>query len=277
MTLTPYRYPGAKNRLLPVLRSYIDPLIVNQNQFCDAFVGGGSVLLNMAEAFTSIQLYGNDKDYGVSSFWKIVSDSDTSKMEKLLELMAQHPTLELFYKLREDKSSTDDVTAAYKSIFFNRTTFSGIHYSGPIGGKEQKSKYTVDCRYNFKKLKTKLLSCNKLLRGRTQIDNCDIYNYYILNNTNCPIYLDPPYYMKGDSLYMVKMSAEEHKNLSILLNKRINWVLSYDDCTEIKKLYLNNNIVDLSTRYCINGRKDSWESKNELIILPEERAQQSSV
>lgn len=266
MTLTPFRYPGAKNKLLPILRSYIDPLMVNQNQFCDAFIGGGSVLLNVAEAFPSIQLFGNDKDYGISSFWKIVSDSNTNKMEKLLELMEQSPTLDLFYQLREDKTTNDDVTAAYKSIFFNRTTFSGIHYSGPIGGKEQKSKYTVDCRYNFKKLKAKILACNILLKGRTQIDNCDVLNYPILN-TNCPVYLDPPYYVKGDSLYIVKMNDEDHKNLSIILNNRNNWVLSYDDCAVIRTIYKNNNVIDLSTRYCINGKKESWKSKNELIIL----------
>lgn len=270
MTLTPFRYPGAKNKLIDILFPYIGkPLLEDKfEHFCDAFVGGGSVLLNIAKTCPNTNLYANDKDYGVYCFWKIVADSNPTKMERLLELMEQQPTLELFYQLREEIVPNNEVRSAYKSIFFNRTTFSGIHYSGPIGGKEQKSKYTVDCRYNFKKLKTKILACNKLLRGRTQVDNYDIASYPILTNTNYPIYLDPPYYMKGDSLYIEKMSAKEHEALSLILSNRTNWVLSYDDCSEIKTLYQNNKVIDLSARYCINGRKDSWESKNELIILP---------
>ena len=267
MTLTPFRYPGAKNKLLPILMEHISKFLKDAYPFCDAFVGGGSVALEVAVKYPKSHIYLNDKDYWIYSFWDVVAGAETSKLPDLLALIDQPVTLEFFYKLREE-NTTDKLRCAYKAIFFNRTTFSGIFKSGPIGGKEQKSKYTVDCRYNANKLKKKILACNKLFQGRTSVSNEDIIEFLKTQDTNTTIYLDPPYYVKGDALYIEKMSPEDHKNLSLVLNKRNNWVLSYDDCREIKQLYTKNNVIDLSTRYCINGRKDSWESKNELIILP---------
>lgn len=265
-TLTPFRYPGSKNKLLPIINEYIDLMIGSKNSFCDVFVGGGSVLLNVAQRYPNIQLLANDKDYWIYCFWKVVASIDTSKLALLLGLMEAHPTLELFYKLREE-ATDDEIRCAYKAIFFNRTTFSGILSSGPIGGKEQQSKYTVDCRYNAKKLKEKILACHKLLSGRTIIENKDCSKYDILNQTNIPTYLDPPYYQKGAALYPEKMVYSDHKNLAYILDMKSNWVLSYDDCPEIRNLYANNQIIDLAARYCINGKKDDWKDKNELIIL----------
>lgn len=264
--VTPFRYPGAKNKMLPVLREHLDPLLVDQDNFIDVFVGGGSVLLDIAQRYPTIKLHANDKDYWMYCFWNIVSSGDDAKFNSLLQLIEQKPTLELFYQLRE--TPTDDpVECAYRAIFFNRTTFSGIAYSGPIGGKEQKSQYTVDCRYNVAKLKTKILACRKLLINRTTVSGLDFGEYTELWNTNYPAYLDPPYYVKGDALYIEKMDSFQHEKLSALLQHREGWVLSYDDCPEIRNLYANQKVIDLSARYCINGKKDNWESKNELIIL----------
>ena len=265
--VTPFRYPGSKNKMLPVLREHLDKIMVGQDSFIDVFVGGGSVLLDVAQRYPTIKLYANDKDYWMYSFWNVISGDNEAQVNELLALVARKPTLEMFYELRNTQS-TDPVECAYRAIFFNRTTFSGIFYSGPIGGKEQKSQYTVDCRYNASKLRSKILACRKLLVGRTTVTGVDFADYTDFWNSNTPAYLDPPYYVKGDALYIEKMDAFQHEKMAALLQHRDNWVLSYDDCSEIRSLYSNSKIIDLSARYCINGKKDSWESKNELIILP---------
>jgi len=267
MNCSPMRYPGSKNKLLPIINEYLDKTLVNSKYFVDVFVGGGSVLLDVAKRYSKIELFANDKDYSIYSFWKIVGGTDSKKLSDLLGLMAQPVTLEHFYKLRATKTS-DDIESAYRAIFFNRTCFSGIVNSGPIGGKEQKSKYTVDCRYNFKKLKDKILACNKLLSGRLTIENEDFSNCKSLLLSDSTIYLDPPYVDAGKELYPEYMKPTEHVGLAAILAATPNWVLSYDDCPEIRSLYCNNQIIDLAARYCINGKKDSWEHKNELIIIP---------
>jgi DNA adenine methylase len=274
-TLTPYRYVGSKNKMLPILMKHIDKMMVGQSNFGDVFVGGGSVLLAVAEKYPDIQLYANDKDFWVSSFWSVVADSDVSKLDALLKMLDTQPTLEHFRKLSETLTN-DPIECAYRSLFFNRVCFSGIVKrdeqgfvkSNPIGGKKQKSKWKIDCRYNVKKLKEKIVNCHKLLAGRTTVECKDFSDYEVLTKSDYPVYADPPYYVKGTMCYSETMIANEHIALAAILNKRDNWILSYDDCKEIRQLYGKQQIIDLAARYSINGKKTNWASKNELIILP---------
>lgn len=268
-TITPFRYPGAKNKMLPILMEYISKVHKNAFPFCDAFVGGGSVALEVAGKYPKSRIYLNDKDYWIYSFWDIVAGKETDKLPDLLKLIDQPATLEQFYKLKEE-ATNDKLRCAYKAIFLNRTTFSGILKSGPIGGKEQKSEYTVDCRYNAGKLKKKITACNKLLHGRTTVMNYSINDCLATQDSGTTIYLDPPYYNKGSALYTEFMMPIEHKQMADFIHSRVvgPWILSYDDCPQVRELYSKNTIIDLAARYCINGKKNSWEKKNELIILP---------
>jgi len=270
MTLSMFRYPGGKSKMLPILMEYISKVHKNAWPFCDAFVGGGCVALEVAAKYPLGRIYLNDKDYWIYSFWDIVAGKETSKLPDLLKLIDQPATLEQFYKLKGE-ATNDKLRCAYKAIFLNRTTFSGILKSGPIGGKDQKSEYTVDCRYNADKLKKKITACNKLLQGRATVTNYDI-SEYLFRYVDCcmTVYLDPPYYNKGSALYTEFMQPSEHIEMAnVLLKSAVTkWILSYDDCPQVRELYSKNTIIDLAARYCINGKKNSWEKKNELIILP---------
>ena len=276
-TDTCFRYPGAKNKMLPDIMEYLNPILENQKQFTDVFVGGGSVTLEVAKQYPDIELFINDRDCWMYSFWKILCDKDDNQFNQLLELVDNKPTLELFYALREEKTA-DMLRCAYKAIFFNRCTFSGIFKSGPIGGKDQKSKYTVDCRYNAIKIKSKMLNMRNLLKDRTIVSNDDFANYESLIDNDMPAYLDPPYVKAGPAIYTEYMSLDEHKNLSDILKNRKNWLLSYDACKEVKDLYESfASILDLKTRYCINGSKDNWTDNSEFLIYPEQRTKFSIV
>lgn len=267
MSLSMFRYPGGKGKFLPVLSNYLDKLLIGSSQFADVFVGGGSVLLDIAKRHPKMQLFANDKNYWIYCFWNIVAGTDFTKLEALLNDVAHPVTLEQFYKLREEPP-IDDIGAAYRAIFFNRTTFSGIVHSGPIGGKDQNGKYTVNCRYNAKKLKEKILICNKLLAGRTIIENKDFSEYSPLNKTDMVAYLDPPYVKAGKALYSEYMNKLEHEILGKILLNRKKWILSYDDSDMIREIYSNCSIYDTSGNYSINGVKTHWSKKNELIIIP---------
>lgn len=269
MTTTPFRYPGAKNKMLPVITHHLDQVMQGENHFIDLFVGGGSVLLEVANRYPDIKLYANDKDYWISSFWSVVAGDDSKKLDALLDRVQAPPTLELFYRLR-GAPSNDDVECAYRAIFFNRTTFSGIFNSGPIGGKAQKSKYPIDCRYNTEKIRKKILNCRKLLAGRTQVTCLDFSQHPEFINTNYPVYLDPPYVKAGKALYAVFMEDNEHVQLSNLLTDRKNWVLSYDDHELVRTLYKDCYFYDAEGNYSINGAKTEWAQKTELIIIPQQ-------
>ena len=263
--ITLFRYPGAKNKLLVPISKCLEPFIKATNSFCDVFVGGGSVLCEVASNYPVLKLVANDKDYLIYSFWLLISSCSTNEKSQLFTLIDQKPTVELFYRLKKDQS-TDILFCAYKAIFLNRCAFSGILKSNPIGGKEQQSEYKIDCRYNPKVLKNKIEALNLLLKNRLAVFNLDFRELDYLTKTDNACYLDPVYVQKGNELYNETMNAQDHKDLASILASRKNWLLSYDNCVEILQLYKTSDINTLDAKYSINGKKETWTNSKELLI-----------
>jgi DNA adenine methylase len=266
---TLYRYPGAKNKLLPQIMPFIESSLEKTGSFCDAFVGGGSVLLEVAAKYPNVKLYCNDKDWFVFCFWKLMATGSSEDIEQLKRLVQIKPTIELYYELRAE-DPTSEVEAAFRSIFFNRTSFSGDmrRSASAIGGKSQSSKYTVDCRYNAAKIIQKIDAIHKLLAGRTVVSNVDINAYEVINDESITLYLDPPYWLAGKMLYQEYMKDNEHTLMANRLKSRKDWILSYDNCKEIVELYDWADIHLIDASYCIRGIKTNWQKTKEVLILP---------
>jgi DNA adenine methylase len=227
-------------------------------QFTDVFVGGGSVALAVADTHPDASIHLNDKDTRVAAFWKVIS---SDSVHELVEKMEVVPTWDLFTDTKS-KQCTTDVDLAFQAIFLNRTAFSGILDSGPLGGKRQEGKYKINSRYNLEALKDKILACNQLLADRTTVTSCD-FREVLSKNENTATYLDPPYVVKGNDLYSVGMSHEDHLALAAILKDRDNWLLSYDDCALSRSLYIQGGVSTISARYCITN---NWSKKSELLI-----------
>jgi DNA adenine methylase len=74
------------------------------------------------------------------------------------------------------------------------------------------------------------------------------------------LYVDPPYYEVGNSLYAVGMSPHAHSRLASWLagHRHLSWVLSYDDHPTVRALYKSCNIARArwayySTKHDVNG------------------------
>ena len=126
-----FRYPGGKTRLLPNIRMFIDASIKcsGYNQFIDAFVGGGSVLCDVAMRHPNLKLVAVEADDWVGSFWWMIATGEGE--DEFFALLNCIPTVKQFMELRDTKPS-NQAEKAFRAVFFNRTCFSGILTSGPI-------------------------------------------------------------------------------------------------------------------------------------------------
>lgn len=260
-----FRYPGGKTRLLPYIRRSLEKWESQSDRFHDCFVGGGSVALDFARRNPDHKIFLNDADEWIYSFWLIVSGNGREgELDRLISMCQVRPTVSLFMELR-NFSPTSDVERAYQALFFNRTTFSGIRSSGPIGGYEQKSRYTVDCRYNPDAITMGIREANELLRDRTWVSNLDIFEY--LPSNEGIMYLDPPYFDKGEQLYTVSLDTDDHYKLASVLRGMSGWVASYDRAVELENIYKEFADVEIiPARYSINGKKKDWSKKDEMVI-----------
>ena len=272
------RYPGGKSRLLSHIVPHITGQIEKNNNilsYCEPFLGSGAIAFGVLKKNNNIKkAILNDKDYPLSCLWNTVLFNFEELEEQVKEY--QPSVVDFFYfkevltRRCESLKQEDPVKISLMKIAIHQMSYSGLGVmaGGPIGGKKQESNYDISCRWNpgnlikkFKKLRLSL--------GRYQIEDnkvfCEDYKS-ILNKTNQHsfIYLDPPYYKKGKEMYMCGFDIDEHKKLSYILKESsAKWILSYDNCDEIRALYEWTNIKEFSAKYYIK----TIRNKNEILIF----------
>jgi DNA adenine methylase len=273
-----FRYPGGKSKLknqimskLKICSDYIEP-----------FFGGGSIGLNYLSLNKQIKNFTiNDFDFGIYSIWKTIAERPDLLKNKVLDFK---PCVEVFYKYKQElllnkrsESSVAVANIAFKKLVLHQISYSGlgVKSGGPLGGANQSSNYKIDCRYNPKHICKKIDEINNLFKKvflnissksyKTILENC---------SEHAAIYLDPPYYQKGNDLYQFGFSIQDHVDLSESLKniKNKNWVLSYDDCEEIRSLYSwakiseIDNINTITSSKCKDTGERKGNLKKELII-----------
>lgn len=257
-----FRYPGGKSKLKNVI---IDKLrTFNTIEYREPFFGGGSIGLN----FLHNNMWINDKDYGIYCLWESV----IKYPDELKQLVKNFtPYVEDFYNFKEKllKNSGNIIEIGFMKLAIHQISYSGLglRSGSPLGGKEQKSNYKIDCRWSPDYI-CKKIDKNHNIFSEIDIKNTSLdYSEIIQNETTLStLYLDPPYFIKGNDLYNIGFSNEEHIKLSNLLkNTNHNWILSYDDCDEIRNLYSWANITEVYANYTITTSR----TKSELIITRE--------
>jgi DNA adenine methylase len=126
-----------------------------------------------------------------------------------------------------------------------------------IGGQKQESEYKMNCRFNKKDLikRIKKIAEHKKHIKLYNLDALELINKIEeeSNNKNTIFYFDPPYYLKGPSLYMNHYDDSDHRNVSDRIKriKNIKWIVSYDDILEIERIYSWVKLED-KMKYSLN-------------------------
>lgn len=274
-----FRYPGGKSRLAKQIFNIIEGKVdLNTvNSYVEPFIGGGSMLLYIAQRLEKLQYCViNDKDNGIYAIWETLLSNPDVLIGKIKDYK---PTVDSYidFSLRLNETDIlDDYPIeemAFEKIALHQMSYSGLGLKSgsPIGGFEQKGKYKIDCRYNPDTMARKINDIVILLRKISQIavsnaDCLEILDDNDIDNENTLIYLDPPYYQIGNTLYQEGMTENEHVELSKKMKSfdRANWFISYDDCPFIRDLYSDCSIETINANYTINNKG----KKNEILICP---------
>ena len=261
MSESPWRYPGGKRRLAPALAQFTDRHM--GLPWVEPFVGGGGFLSLIGSGLFRERLVLADFDPHVAAWWQVVADPDPTEFDALLDLLAKtEPTVEMHAEMQAIHDA-DRLTMAYTGMVLNRTSFSGILSSGPIGGKDQQSAYPVGCRYNPDRLIGQHQQVRRHVIGSTVL-HADFAE--TLEHRGLAV-CDPPYVAKGAALYRHSFGEAEHRRLAdCLLSRDDPFVLTYDDDDLIRELYAGRTILEIPARYSINGVKVGWDNKTELVI-----------
>jgi DNA adenine methylase len=228
------RYPGSKDKHLVFLEPFLKVAEETRTVY-EPFAGTASVTFYLLKKNMVDYYLINDIDASIAALWETVKKNP----EKLIKKIKNYtPNVDDFYLFKKDHGKTV-FDKAFRKLVLHQTSYSGLGAmaGGPLGGKTQSSKYKIDCRWYPNKLEATILECSRLLNsveGEISSTSWDKAIDKAIDNDGF-IYLDPPYYVKGEELY--SKGTIDHTALAETLKKSRNFVLSYDDVPEIRKLY----------------------------------------
>jgi len=243
--------------------------------YAEPYAGGAGAAINLLLNGHVNEIIINDANIGIYSFWNaLVNESD-----RFIQTINTIPvTLTEWYTQRDilQKSTEPSFELGVAAFFMSRTNRSGVIFGGVIGGsteeKQNNAKYKIDCRFNKQDLiqRLEIIAANK---SRIRVTNEDALSFLRQIDNNVFVYLDPPYFIKGKSLYMNHYEVKDHEELAYFLQNeaRFNWVLSYDDVSQIREMYADFNLYRFPLKYTVSKKQVGYEllthSKN--IEFPE--------
>lgn len=197
-TVKPFiKWAGGKSQLLEEIRKKYPAEI---DRYCEPFVGGGAVLLDVLENFHPKEVLINDINPELTNTYIQIRDnaekviSMLSEMQETFWNMNDDERKKYFYDKRDrfnelikQSASTEEKAALF--IFINKTCFNGLYrvnskgiYNVPAGAYKK----PLICNADNIRLISELLKDVKVQCG--DYSKCDDF---IDNNTF--VYIDPPY------------------------------------------------------------------------------------
>lgn len=239
---SPLRYPGGKNKTYNYIKHLVE--INNITTYIEPFAGGAAVALRLLINNNVKRIIINDIDRGIYALWNTIVNNHLD----LITLIKETPiNMDQWYRQREiqkQKDTVDELSLAFSTLFLNRTNRSGIIKGGVIGGKEQKSKDKIDCRFNKEEI-IKRIELIASFSDRIKVCNYDAVDFIeveIKYTRNSLTFFDPPYYNKGSQLYTNYYTHDDHVKLAKVIKSKMKnryWILTYDIAKEIENLYKN--------------------------------------
>ena len=175
-------------------------------------------------------------------------------MTELIKIMLLPPDVNEMVEMRKKLTWDYDVRRA--AMFLKL-----LRYSYSSGGKSYASQ-PFDIR--------KLFDLIQELEGRMAnvvVENQDFET--LIKHYDRPdsfFYADPPYFSTED-MYDVDFGWDDHVRLrDTLKNIKGKFLLSYNDCPEIRELYKGFSMLDFSRVHSMAQRYDAGKEFNELLI-----------
>ncbi|MFT3703715.1 MAG: DNA adenine methylase [Agriterribacter sp.] len=240
------RYPGGKTRAVEFISQFFPE---NLHALVSPFLGGGSI--ELAAASRGITVYGYDVFNPLVEFWQCLLKNPydlADEVERYFPL-----SKESFYTLQQTQTTfKTKLQRAAVYYVLNRSSFSGSTLSG--GMSPEHPRFT----------KTAIERIRNFHNPNIIVKKAD-FKSSLEDHPSLFAYLDPPYLIKN-SLYGKKGNTHkdfDHEGLAVLLQKRQKWILSYNDCDEIRKMYSKFKMIKPDWKYGMSKDKNS----KELLIL----------
>lgn len=257
---SPLRYPGGKGKLAGFVANLIRQNGLSDGTYVEPYAGGAAIAWELLLTGVVRWIEINDISRPIYAFWKsALADTDA-----LCALIRDTPiTLTSWDRAKAvfmRPGDASDLDLGFAVFFLNRTNRSGILNGGIIGGRAQTGRWKADARYNKQELIERIERIASVA-GRARVTQLDAVQFLETRATawgaRTLVYLDPPYFIKGGQLYYHSYKPGDHAAVAeavAALPSRVNWMVSYDDVPEIRRLYQEAGWLSYSIGYSARDR-----------------------
>lgn len=267
-TASPLRYPGGKSALAGLLKDIRRINGLGDRSVAEPFAGGAGASLTLLFQEDAPEILVNDADRAVHDFWW----SLVNRMTAFSKLLSRTRVSMAEWRRQRDtyrsRSRASRLKRGFAAFYLNRCNRSGIIMNGgPIGGVAQTGPWKLNARFNRADLHRR---CRRVgeYGSRIRVSCQDGIEFIRTSDASKTVFfIDPPYFVKGQTLYLNSLDESYHIALSLQLRAMTEdaWILTYDDCPEIRGMYEGwASVRPFSLQYAASARR----SGKEVLVTP---------
>lgn len=255
---SPFRYPGGKTWLIPVVRKWLkqsnDP-----KTLIEPFAGGGIISLTSAFESLADKIIMVELDHEVAAVWEVIINGDHKWLADKIysfDLTSENANSIL---QKEDKTVEEQ---AFSTIIKNRIFHGGIITKGSGLIKNGEKGKGIKSRWYPKTLRDRIMAI-EYVKSKMEFVTGDAFKELekIKNDKNAYSFIDPPYTVAGKRLY-THFEIDHNALFALTAQLKGKFMLTYDDTEEIRgladKYELDFRTIPMKTTHHIR--------KNEIII-----------
>jgi DNA adenine methylase len=265
---SPLRYPGGKSRVVDAI---LGRFPTQFSEFREPFVGGGSVFLAVRQQYPKIPVWINDLNPDLVSFWRTLQNNHQALSQAIFQVREREKDgIALFERLRSSlQNDLSEFERAVRFFVLNRITFSGTVDSG---GYSQQS---FDGRFTVSSIE-RLGAVVPLLQDVT-ITQLDYQEVLSAGGDDVFVFLDPPYYSATQSRLYGKnghlhLQFDHAKFARAMRLCQHHWLVTYDDCPEIRAGFEFARLEDFTVQYGMNNYKQGKAEKGAELFISSQTA-----
>ncbi|MEM1367406.1 MAG: DNA adenine methylase [Cyanobacteria bacterium P01_H01_bin.15] len=242
---SPLMYPGGKSRLVKEILPLLP--LTEIESVVSPFFGGGS--LEFACGSRGLRVQGYDCFAPLANFWQQTLQ-DAQTVSAIANQIRQTFTKQTFYLFRTQLQNIDKLDPKLPAAMYfavNRASFSGATLSGGC------SQQAIDKRFT----QSSLQRLAEFTAPCVTVEQKDFRE--AITGQEEFLYVDPPYFAIAN-LYRAQgdlsFRQHDHEILAEILNQHQGrWALSYNSCDEVRALYPQQRVINLSaSKSMSNGR-----------------------
>jgi DNA adenine methylase len=256
---SPFRYPGGKSWLIPLVREWLDSMERVPRMLVEPFCGGASISLMAAFEQRADRCRMVELDEAVAGVWRTILGGQGAQ---LAEMIVNFQFTEAAVRGWLNASPDSELERAFQTVLRNRVSRGGILAPGAGLVKTGEGGKGMASRWYPETLAKRILAIEQHREKLDFREGDGLEDIRSMGeDRDVVLFVDPPYPLAGRRLY--SMGALDHEHLfQLLSNCKAPFLATYDD---------NAKIEDLARFYGFDCNKVPMKSthhakKMELIV-----------